>query len=158
MHVDPDELMERQLGQWLMAAAALRAKCSTGVADAFVNVNDGRPDREHYADSVSMIVVGATLVAHETAKALGCSIGTLAPNTEIVIEDVAPHLEQTATDRFAWGLVAEVANGRWDSVPARVNAYASPDEAGTRRVVDVTLALLRLYVQIADSNLAGASS
>jgi hypothetical protein len=157
MPVDPDELLRRQMGEFLTAAGHYRDRNGAGVATALANPDDPRPDREIYADSVSMTVVAALLVGHEVGKSLGHPLGSLPPDLEIVAEDVAPQFEQSATDRFAWSLVLDVLNNRWDSITARVNVYATPDEAGMKRVVLLTMAMLSLYVQIADSNMAEAS-
>lgn len=158
MNVNPDELLHRQMGEFLTAANRYRARNGAGVAESLANPNDPRPDREIYADSVSMTIVGALLVGHEVGKSLGYPLGSLPPGLEIVAEDLAPRLEQSATDRFARSLVLDVLNNRWDSITARVNVFATPDEAGMGRVVKLTLTLLTLYVQIADANLAEVAS
>lgn len=143
--MDADALLERQLGEWLTAAAAFRAKDSERVADALVARDSGRPAREIYADSVSMLIVGAVCAATKVAKALGVSIGNLPDDIEVRIADLQPHHEMAGAERFAVSLVIDAANCRFESMSGRVNAYARPDAAGVDRVMQTTVALLRLH-------------
>lgn len=154
--IDPDALLERQIKEWLTAAACLRARDTRGIADALTD-----PSREDngqvYADSVAMLVTGATLCAHETAKALGARLGKLPDGAAVVMEDLAPGREPSAAERFALTLVMDAVNGDFDTLCDRVTSYARPDEAGVERVCDLTIRLLGLYVQISDANARSAS-
>lgn len=130
--------MRGQIAGWRAAAAALRRKDLAAVAPALAP--EGFSSAESYSRTVTMLALGAYLVASAIAQRNGTTLA------EIAGVDGAGDREAPAVVRVAVGAVAATGHQDWRAATGLVLGYVGPDPRGAERSADLMMELLSMYV------------
>lgn len=141
--------LNAQMKAWFDAETAYRRRDIGSVATLLVP--PGRTDRDTYAFLVSQTMVGAALCAVVVAK-LNDMPPLERPTDGVWALEQIGRREGSAAERMAGVVVTTAANGELDRLGDQVNAFAGPDDRGVKRITDLLLQLMSVWVALQDAD------